>query len=220
MNPSEHTKSLFRWGVSGGGRSSPSPGNLGRAWHGGGGIFHIQLLALPSPSSKNGPPAALPTLPGGIDLERHAECHTPWIIIIECGVAKPRTKEISFQCLIACPCSERSSLALALAIAESKYQAVAKLNELDLVITWINYNLTAKGPFTTGFKKTTAGFQESNHWTGGLQVEGLQAGGLQAWAANLGSVRALIELGPTGREPTGCGPTGSGNRFGICQSTH
>ena len=28
-----------------------------------------------------------------------------------------------------------------------------------------------------------------------LQSGGLQAGGLQAWAANLGSVRALIELG-------------------------
>ena len=45
-------------------------------------IFHFQLLALPIPSSKNGPPAALPTLPGGIDLERHAECQPPWIVII------------------------------------------------------------------------------------------------------------------------------------------
>ena len=40
----------------------------------GGGIFHFELWTLPIPSSKNGPPTALPTLPGGIDLERHAEC--------------------------------------------------------------------------------------------------------------------------------------------------
>jgi hypothetical protein len=32
---------------------------------------------------------------------------------------------------------------------------------------------------------------------------------------NLGSVSALIELGPTG-----WGPTGLGNQFGICQCTH
>ena len=51
------------------------------------------------------------------------------------------------------------------------------------------------------------------------------AGVLQAWAANLGSVKALLGLGPAvwgpeGWGPTGYGPTGLGNQFGICQSTH
>jgi hypothetical protein len=56
----------------------------------------------------------------------------------------------------------------------------------------------------------------------GLQSGGPQAGGLQAWATNLGSLDALIELGwgPTGWKPTGWGPTGLGNQSGVSRHTH
>ena len=67
----------FRWRGLGAGANPPTPGKLLGGWHGGGGIFHFQLPALPNPSSKNGPPAALLTLPEGMVWECHVECQSP-----------------------------------------------------------------------------------------------------------------------------------------------
>ena len=103
-----------------------------------GSIFHFQLLASPSPSSKNGPPAALPNLPGGIDLERHAECQTPmdYYHIMRSSKAMDQRDQFPMSSCL----SMQQTLKLVFGSGHRRIEIPSNSqveNELDPVITWI-----------------------------------------------------------------------------------